>query len=428
MRIHSVFITNLQPFQTQEIIFPERKEATRLAEVHIFVGENGTGKTRLLTFLAAACGDNSELKIRGQTASPGYVAAEIDDSFAIWNGESITKTSSTPTLSVLAANHDLRTHRPPRLSNNISVFGEVKSQVTCLAFRGALRISDTKINGLAPVSVSGDYDLRFEKDPKNNEVFAQVLANLKIRAGMFLASKPISSEDRNVRITRRLEDAVTEITGQDFYFLIQDSPELHLVASWGGKRMRMSQLPDGLRSIIGWLVGCIALIESKHPHHDNPLDLPSIILIDEPESHLHPAWQRKVIPAIQRLLPNSQLFVATHSPFVISSVNEGYYYLLKSDSEGTVTCSKATTCSRGDTYIDVVSDILGVHEWYDPETEKLLHDFRLVRDEAKKSGDKSKKAEMLNIALEIADRSDSLKDVIARELRQFDRQMTLSRD
>jgi energy-coupling factor transporter ATP-binding protein EcfA2 len=428
MRIQSIFITCLEPFHSQEIIFPELKAANKQAEVHIFVGENGTGKTRLLTLLAAACGDNTELKIRGQHASPGFVAAELEQSFAIWHVGGISKSSSTPILSNLPTNPNFHTHRTPSLGQNFSIFEEVKNRVTCLAFRGALRISDTKINGLSPVKISSDYDLQFEKDPKNDENFGQVLANLKIRAGMFLASKPTSNDDRNVRITRRLEDAVTEITGQDFYFVVQDSPELHLVASWGGNRMRMSQLPDGLRSIIGWLVGCIALIESKHPKDNNPLDLPSIILIDEPESHLHPAWQRKVLPAIQRLLPNSQLFVATHSPFVISSVNEGYYYLLKADMDGKVTCSKATACSRGDTYIDVVSDILGVPEWYDPETEKLLNDFRVIRDEAKKSGDKSKKAEMLSLALTIADRSDSLKDVIARELSQFDRQMSLSKE
>jgi hypothetical protein len=45
----------------------------------------------------------------------------------------------------------------------------------------------------------------------------------------------------------------------------------------------------------------------------------SILIIDEPENHLHPKLQ-KLIPEVLRQLANSgiQTFVATHSPFVIS--------------------------------------------------------------------------------------------------------------
>jgi len=49
-----------------------------------------------------------------------------------------------------------------------------------------------------------------------------------------------------------------------------------------------------------------------------------IILLDEPENHLHPTWQKK-IPMILDYLSinlNIQIFVATHSPFIISSCGE----------------------------------------------------------------------------------------------------------
>ncbi len=50
-----------------------------------------------------------------------------------------------------------------------------------------------------------------------------------------------------------------------------------------------------------------------------------VILIDEIEAHLHPKWQRKILPALldvqQDLAPNlqMQLLVATHSPLVMAS-------------------------------------------------------------------------------------------------------------
>lgn len=57
-------------------------------------------------------------------------------------------------------------------------------------------------------------------------------------------------------------------------------------------------------------------------------------LFDEVESHLHPKWQRQIIPALMqvgRLMPSNagvkpkiQFVVSTHSPLVMSSV-EGYF-------------------------------------------------------------------------------------------------------
>jgi hypothetical protein len=51
-----------------------------------------------------------------------------------------------------------------------------------------------------------------------------------------------------------------------------------------------------------------------------------VILVDEIESHLHPKWQRTILPAlleIQKYLSNEleiQFFVSTHSPIVLASV------------------------------------------------------------------------------------------------------------
>ena len=44
---------------------------------------------------------------------------------------------------------------------------------------------------------------------------------------------------------------------------------------------------------------------------------PAILLIDEIENHLHPTWQRRVIPALLEHFPGLQIFATTHSPFVV---------------------------------------------------------------------------------------------------------------
>ena len=186
--------------------------------------------------------------------------------------------------------------------------------------------------------------------------------------------------------------------------------------------MLLKQLPDGLRSVIGWLVSCAAKMSAIHTDHEDPLSLPLILLLDEPESHLHPAWQRKVIPAAQAMFPQAQMFVATHSPFVISSANAGWIHLLRADEATRAVTIEPKACSKGDTWIDAVEDVLGITEWYDPETEGLLKQFHELR-EAALVGTPDDGRKVRELAETIASRSHSLSDMMGRELRQLERQL-----
>jgi len=50
---------------------------------------------------------------------------------------------------------------------------------------------------------------------------------------------------------------------------------------------------------------------------DEPVEL---VLIDEPEQHLHVQWQRLLVPALRELCPEAQFIVATHSEEILDSV------------------------------------------------------------------------------------------------------------
>ena len=53
-----------------------------------------------------------------------------------------------------------------------------------------------------------------------------------------------------------------------------------------------------------------------------------IVLIDEIETHLHPEWQREVIPALTATFPNIQFFITTHSPQVLSNVKRESIFVI----------------------------------------------------------------------------------------------------
>ncbi len=50
---------------------------------------------------------------------------------------------------------------------------------------------------------------------------------------------------------------------------------------------------------------------------------PGIVLIDEIDLSLHPTWQRRIVGILKEFFPRIQFICATHSPFIIQSLEEG---------------------------------------------------------------------------------------------------------
>jgi energy-coupling factor transporter ATP-binding protein EcfA2 len=75
-------------------------------------------------------------------------------------------------------------------------------------------------------------------------------------------------------------------------------------------------LSDGYRSYIGWITDLLYHISTGCPENKRLVDCRGIVMVDEIDLHLHPAWQRDVIPIISGTFPNLQFIFTTHSPIV----------------------------------------------------------------------------------------------------------------
>jgi hypothetical protein len=434
MRTIAFASKSFPPFSDDKTIFFPARQEPGLAEVHLLTGENGTGKTRLLCALAAAYGNPSDLNQRLEPLSghnlivlledgsnPGVVYSRQDERQELYSGIDLIKASASLREGFCELKTILQAPLKARGLNSLSQV--LKTPFSAQCYRGTARIAYQKIDGMKAVKV-GDAQthLTFDRNANDDDlIVCQSMANLKMGAAMEFQGGMAVHEGRASKIVKRFEQAIAEVTGRTFTFLLRPQPELHLVAKWGDTTMNLNALPDGLRSIIAWLVACVSKLDAQFPDCPDPLDIPMVLLLDEPESHLHPAWQRKLLPAAQRLFPNAQIIAATHSPFIISSVNSGWIHILKFGEDGLVRAQEPIACSKGDTYIDAVEDVLGIREWYDPETESLLANFRASRKEVvttKKGLDSLKK-----LAGEIGSRSESLDSIMAREMAQVYRQL-----
>ena len=102
-------------------------------------------------------------------------------------------------------------------------------------------------------------------------------------------------------------------------FRIKRQP-LRMVVTKGDQELRIDSLSVGETCFIA-LIGDIARrLSIANPRKRNPLEGEGVILIDEIDLHLHPAWQRRAVTNITKVFPNVQFVVTTHSPQILSEV------------------------------------------------------------------------------------------------------------
>ena len=89
-----------------------------------------------------------------------------------------------------------------------------------------------------------------------------------------------------------------------------------------------NNLSAGFAAVLDIIVDLIMRME-KHTGGVFRFDLPGIVLIDEIETHLHIDLQRMILPFLTTFFPNVQFIVSTHSPFILSSLENVVIYDLE---------------------------------------------------------------------------------------------------
>ena len=120
--------------------------------------------------------------------------------------------------------------------------------------------------------------------------------------------------------------------------------------------LSVEQLSDGIRSVLATggdiAYRCIKL--NPHLGLNAAKETRGVIMIDEVDMHLHPAWQQTVLVDLCKAFPKIQFIVTTHSPQVLSSIHRKSIRLLGRDSEG----RDVATMPLAESYGEISSDIL----------------------------------------------------------------------
>jgi len=110
---------------------------------------------------------------------------------------------------------------------------------------------------------------------------------------------------------------------------------LRMTLSKQKQELVINQLSEGEKCLLALTGDLVRRLAIANPGLSNPLEGSACVLIDEIDLHLHPQWQRAVIPRLEKTFPHCQFIISTHSPQVISEVaphNEIYF--LRQTEEG----------------------------------------------------------------------------------------------
>ncbi len=131
----------------------------------------------------------------------------------------------------------------------------------------------------------------------------------------------------------------------------------------------LNVLSQGTQSVIQSLA---RLLFGYAEYYDFPPDLeekPGVLVIDEIDAHLHPSWQRRVVPTLTRYFPNLQIFCSTHSPLMLAGLTAGQVQLLRRNEHG-VSVSTNESDVKGWTADEILRNLLEVPNPTDLTTAK----------------------------------------------------------
>ena len=199
-----------------------------------------------------------------------------------------------------------------------------------------------------------------------------------------LADQPMA-DLKSVSINRMLGVATNDIARFDHL-----KPEERPIDLGGPspERIYVGDLSSGSQSTLLWVLWLALKMLNHYEFAEGWSQKPAILLIDEIENHLHPTWQRRVIPALLEHFPGLQIFATTHSPFVVAGLKAGQVHLLNRDENGVVTATTNTEDIVGWTADEILRTMMGVQDPTDDETARNAAELRQLRDEGERADER----------------------------------------
>lgn len=398
-KIKSLTIENYKCFEKVECSFKNGDES--VYQWNVFLGNNNSGKTNLLKIIAGLRASEITFPSR-ETDKPEkkmLAPAFIHDKTII----QLFKTGVNLSCKVTNNNKEWGL-----ISQKLPLLEISDMQDFIIYGYGVSRYPSSK--GLNDSS-SDDCDTLFSRDAS--------LINLKD----WLLNLDYSSKNGQTEAGKRLTK-IKEILTSDVFpeiedFRCQSSEELQNYVEFlvKGVWCKYEDLGFGYQSMMSWMIDFCKRMFERYPKSENPLTESAVVLVDEIDLHLHPQWQRNVIPYLSKTFPNTQFFVTTHSPMVLQSAKDINLFILKHNDEGMVSVERSDIHDfRGWTVEEILRETMGLQDdVHSDEYQRLISEFNTSLDK----NDREKMQKAYDEIIPLLHPNNPLKRILEIQRNQF---------
>lgn len=184
------------------------------------------------------------------------------------------------------------------------------------AFYGAMR--DPKM--LEPKNPTKPCIDRTSIDHSSTAQFLNFLSDLKIQEALARNENQISDADQIRDWFASFEALLGELYEDPDLQLEFNYKDYTFKIKTAGKSFKFTELSDGFVAAIDIMADLILKMQQGDTV-TRAYNKSGIVLIDEIETHLHLSLQKNILRILTRVFPNVQFIVTTHSPFVLSSLD-----------------------------------------------------------------------------------------------------------
>jgi hypothetical protein len=180
----------------------------------------------------------------------------------------------------------------------------------------------------------------------------------------------------------QLTSQITEGFPITFEGIGEDSTGYFIEFKTPDGKVPFNVLSQGTQALIQWIA---RVVIGMARYHRFPVDLqqkPGVLILDEIDAHLHPAWQRNLLPALSAYYPNLQIFCSAHSPLLLSGLKKGQIHNIRRNAGGNPTISTNEQDVSGWSVDEIMTHYYGLFAATDTDTEghlRRLEDLRAKR-------------------------------------------------